>query len=723
LINTKKVAIFISIVIVALSVVTFPRLSYDFRLKPLTSKESDEYRNYEEYSKHFPQSSGSLILLVEFDSEIDELSELQRLDGLSAALDSIHGVEKVHTITQVSLRKRSVLGSRSYQLVSLDSSRFRSKWAKINEYPDIASKFISRDGRSAAIYMDVDATVMPGKVLANIRSVNRLFGFSDYHIVGKQVREEFNAQKLRKETIALPLLALVLMVVLFFLFFRDLRSMVAAVIVLVVNLCVVLHSFVLMGMPISTLTSSVPILVLVISFCDIIHLLNSWKETPERDNKWKTVWGKIGFPLWLTSFTTLSAFLVFLFSPVDAVRSFALLTCVGIVATYCTARWLLPFWVEVIGVKSFPRRPMRGLIRGMIAVLRYRKATVIIGLMALLVIVSLAWQNVKIDHSNSDQTSEDPLVTDLTFLDTHFDGTRSIEVILRDTAVMNPETIHVVDSIENILLNDYGCRSVYSLNTAVKRYNRYYNFGIRSAYNLPNSFSTNYLANIRKYRESLGVTNAVADDEQLMRIVGHLPDVGLAESRIRNEELEKALQAFQSDTRNVFISGFSYLRDQAIYQLTLVVLTGIAISLLVAVLIITVYLKSIRAGVAILIVNVSPIVAGLLIISLSGLDLEPSTVMALSIVLGLSLDDSIYLLSTAGRQEKSWSLRAVRYSIMRNTFPAIATTAILIIGFVTLSLSTVKSNQNIGTLVSGILFISLICDLVILPAMMVGKKG
>ena len=93
--------------------------------------------------------------------------------------------------------------------------------------------------------------------------------------------------------------------------------------------------------------------------------------------------------------------------------------------------------------------------------------------------------------------------------------------------------------------------------------------------------------------------------------------------------------------------------------------------------------------------------------------------MALSIILGLSIDDTIYITSDAVDKNDGGPLPGMlEKSLDKNVFPVLTTSLLLAIGFGTLLFSNLESNKNIGILVSTVLLIALLSDLLILPALL-----
>jgi uncharacterized protein len=212
--------------------------------------------------------------------------------------------------------------------------------------------------------------------------------------------------------------------------------------------------------------------------------------------------------------------------------------------------------------------------------------------------------------------------------------------------------------------------------------------------------------------------NAMTDDQKLFRIVGRLPDIGSELANLKNDQLQHKIDQLEDENHHFFISGFSYVKDQSTTRITQLILIGIALSLIVAALIIGLIFRSIRIAFISFIPNLIPVIAGLSLMFTLDIELNPTTAMALSIILGLALDDTIYFLSSLKRSPELNVEDSVDLSLRENTFPAAVTSLILVIGFGVLLVSSIESNRNSGLLVATMLLIALISDLVILPALL-----
>ena len=103
--------------------------------------------------------------------------------------------------------------------------------------------------------------------------------------------------------------------------------------------------------------------------------------------------------------------------------------------------------------------------------------------------------------------------------------------------------------------------------------------------------------------------------------------------------------------------------------------------------------------------------------------LKPSTILIFSIAFGISSDGTIYFLT---RYKEEWLKNAknvklaVQITIQKTGVSMFYTAMILFFGFFIFTASTFKGTQALGILVSVTLLMAMICNLILLPAFLLG---
>lgn len=716
----KWIVLLLAYASIAVGVWTGTQVKSDFSLTTLNARSSEAYKNYEEYSKRFPSDNNGLVVSIGSDDKFDSWEGFDLLEYLRNDLLRIKGVKSAVGITSVELAQKTILGSKSVLLLPLDDEqKFQKRLSKIDAYTDVTPKFLSEDRTAARIMLKVDWDKLD---LERIEETLSDFKLTEYHLIGKGVFSNEMREALEKEVVFLPLLTGAILLFLFLIWFRDWRSIIVVASILGINLSLLSMVFYFGEISIGLLTATTPLLILVLSFSDIVHILYKYKLLNEGSiqERIEETMRPLKLPLWLTTLTTAVAFGLFFFTGIDEISDFATVTCSGILLAYGTARFLLPMMLELFRIRPFGKRSAFSSSAELLVGFLNRRWVIVSLSGALLIFILLSvWVDFNINISYHQRFGKDTKIGQaFRFTDEHFEGTRAIDVVLESKKGLTQETIAKVEKIEETLLKGYGCRAVFSVNTTIKRLNRFNRFGKTSQFILPDSVNQSFIADLTKYKTELGLVNAMTDDQKLFRIVGRLPDVGSAEAEKRNEKLQRSIDELQDDDHRLFVSGFSFVRDQSRTRVTKLVLIGIALSLIVAMIVIGFAFRSVRIAIISFVSNLIPVGFGLTLMYWVGIELNPTTAMALSIILGLALDDTIYFLSVLKRSDDLEVNDSVALSLRENTFPASVTSIILMIGFGTLLLSSIESNRNIGLLVATMLFIALISDLVILPALL-----
>ena len=698
------------------------QLNFNFNLSTFTAEDSQENINYQSYSKKFPMYGRGITIIIDFEKEISKREDFKKINGLTNRLTELQGVEDATSITSIRLPERNAFGVKKRRLISLkNDASFLKRFEKLDAYADVTPKFISKDKNATCIYVDIDST-NSGQTIERIQDCVSGFGFPKVYYSGSEVLIKTSKEQFSSEMVKLPVIAGTGLLLLFFFFFRDVKSLATVLVIIGFNISAILLTFWLLGVDVGVLTLTIPLLILVLSFCDIVHVLYTFKQKPSEialNERLNATMFSLRKALWFTSLTTICAFVLFAFSSVDQIVDFGLVTSIGIAIAYLSARYILPQLVAIFRVQPFSKEPPIHLLtkRLKTALSRYRWSSGI-GIFVLVIAGIFATLNFSINDSPHKNLG-DEMGGAIAFLNDNFEGTRTIELVLSDAEGIGESTIQLVDSIEQYLLNSYQCNSVFSVNTAVKRLNRFNHFGFASYYSLPEKIDSAFMGQLEEHKDALGLMNAVTDDRKLLRIVGRLKDQGSADARERNENLSCFLATLSVKKEDIFISGHSFVNDQSMFRVTRLILLSVALSVLMAMLVIGFVFGSVRLMLAMFIPNVLPLVSALVLMQILGIDLNPFSAMALSIILGLSIDDTIYITSDAVEKNRDESVsEMLENSLDKNVFPVLATSLLLAIGFGTLMFSSLESNKNIGILVSSVLLIALLSDLLILPALL-----
>jgi len=184
-----------------------------------------------------------------------------------------------------------------------------------------------------------------------------------------------------------------------------------------------------------------------------------------------------------------------------------------------------------------------------------------------------------------------------------------------------------------------------------------------------------------------------------------------------DKQLKKAIsdctyKIYITGTSVVFAKGAHYMVDNL---LSSIIYAIISISILMALL-----FRSFRMVLITMVPNLFPLIITAAIMGYFGVPIKPSTILIFSIALGISVDDAIHFLAKY-RQELKTGLtvkEAAIESIRESGVSMIYTSTILFAGFSVFMFSDFGGTKALGILLSITLFVAMVCNLVILPTLL-----
>ena len=179
------------------------------------------------------------------------------------------------------------------------------------------------------------------------------------------------------------------------------------------------------------------------------------------------------------------------------------------------------------------------------------------------------------------------------------------------------------------------------------------------------------------------------------------------------------------DVKNIVITGVSYVFLEG----TKFLVSNLVFSLLLVIVLIAIFMawmfRSWRMVVISLIPNLFPLLMTAAIMGYFGIPIKPSTILVFSIAFGISVDDTIHFLAKY-RQElfaSKWNIKESVYNSLKETgVSMIYTSVVLFFGFFIFVASDFRGTIALGLLVSITLFIAMLANLLLLPALLLSLE-
>lgn len=709
-------------------------LTFNFNIDPMAFSTTEQLNLYEKHKNSFTSGPEIITVGISSKNKFNTYSDFLKIQNLTDSILNLEDVKDVQSIERIKYPiKMGPIKLETNFLPLQTKEIFKRKFNRLNEYSDITEKFLSKDRTSLSFYIQFHSK----NVSQTIQTIKKILHNPDYnaiHILGAPVFKTEGNSLLQKETIKITILGLLLLLVGMALITPSFKRITLTLLFTTFNVCITLNFMFIFKFEITYFTTIIPCIIAILSFTDITHILHHYEELVQKNTPkpyiQKELFKKMGTPLILTSISNLFGFVLFFFyGGIDQILEMAYVASFGIIFAYFSTRFLLPFFLDYNKIQN---QRSNGYIESLLI-----KVVNLIGAKPKLILTTFTllftfftyqiYNQSKINmhyYEKDNQSLE--IDKACAFYDRYFQGIRDIEVVIetKKGSVLTPSTIEKIDAIEKHLINSYGCKSIYSINTIIKRLERFKNKGNPKFYKIPKTNTPNLVTSLINNQEETNLFTIVSKDLTTTRIIGSLPDIGTYQASIKNKELAHFLQKLNFDDKQIQLGGKAYIFDQNVNELTKFVILAIVIGVLIVGIFTSVLFKSIWVGCITIITNTLPILFGLLLMLYLQVDLNPSSILTLTIIFGVALDDSIYLLGhlyTTNLTELE-SNQAILKSIKKNSVPLFITSLILSLLFLALTISSYHSIFAFGLIVSLSLLFAFLSDLLLLPTLLIIKK-
>jgi len=490
--------------------------------------------------------------------------------------------------------------------------------------------------------------------------------------------------------------------------------------------------FVLAGQPFTLLSSLVPPLLSALTVAALVHLYNALHYGSQRGltggDRVSHALSEIRRPALFTALTTAAGLLSLVTSPIPAIKTFGLVSAVGVMTLFFVVTVVLPPIFTHWDTKSWPHeRAGLGWLDAIVRTLshlgiRYPVWVILLISTFIAAGVPALWQ-IRVETSLQEFFAPDhPVRRDTNYFESVMSGTGTLDVVLtasqRD-GLKNPEhltfmrhfqrwaeqlpevdkTVSPADFVEEMhwgfnaespafrqIPDDPGLVSQYLL---VYDGEDMYDFVDRE-------FKTSHI--------SLSINVHPANDiEALMKKIRTYlhskAPAGLEWEIAGNSRLF-------ADMENLLVTGQIYSLFGALVLIFILML---------------VLWRSFSSAVLCMIPNISPILLIFIIMGLFGLWLDMATAMIASVAVGIAVDDTIHVYYGYTKRLKAGAtpVTALIRTFSQAGRAVVMTTVILSAQFLILTLSLFQPTAHFGLLTSVGLWAALVFDLLLLPAILV----
>ena len=631
-----------------------------------------------------------------------------------------------------------------------DVERIRTR---VTAWPALERFLVSADSRSSLVVVKLkvfeNIDIIRGTIISDVEQAARGVledAGKPLHMGGIGVIYNAVNNAAIKDSGTFQSLSYLMIFICIALFVGTLGSVLLALAVLVLSMVLTLGVFSLMGHSINMVTMILPTLIMVIGVADLVHIVSHYlreiRANPAlaKTEAMRATLGRVLRPCLLTTVTTAAGFAALLASPMAVVRDFGLYAALGAMVTLVVTVAL------VVAASTRFGRPLpegKGRVRAGVregiakclvaaASLSTRRPAVVIAV-ALVVIAAACFGIARLEVNTYPieyLAEADPTRLSHQVMEDRFGSFVPLEFTLESAGpdgVKDPVFLRHVADFQARLVGDPWIDSAFSIADTVMFLNRAFNDGADSAYSIPDNART--VAELLLFYE-MDPENDLAEmvdaDFRTARVTAYVRTLSAGEYGVL---VDRCIKIFDDVRFPRSLLGDEGLQPDGYVPLYVIMIEYIlasqvrsfCIAFILVFGLIGLAFRSLRITLICVLPNLAPVLLVLGYMGFAGIPLDIGTAMIAAVLLGIVVDDTIHFVSRFRRETdlSPGDIDGPVNKAVEGAGPAIvATSVILAAGFFILSLASVHSIANFGTLCGLAVLAALAADLLFLPALL-----
>jgi len=559
-----------------------------------------------------------------------------------------------------------------------------------------------------------------------------------------------------------------LVMIVMYLSFRSFKGVFIPLTVVLVSLIWTLGTMGIFGVPITLVVTAMPVMLIAIGIADGIHLYTEykleWSKLRNRDQAILATMRQLTKPVIFTSLTTMAGFISLATSSLESIKDFGIFTAVGVFAAMIFSLTFIPAALKLMKPPKIKPAEENGKesrltiwLEGLGDFVLRRRRWIFAGTIGLFALSLIAITQLKVgstmvgnfkEHSEIYQASE--------MLNSEFGGTEVMNIIV-DTktkdGLKDPELLAKIAALQDTLEAYALVGYTTSLADYIKRINLVMNNNDPAFNRIPGKIETvtetDWIEQNGKEIERQKQVKISGRDQIGQYILLYENAGGDNLEKLADYDYSKAniiVQIRTDDTRRlreimhvvhrfaklnfteaaeVSYAGCSSLCVEADNLIIPSQTRSLGIALLIVFGLLTLIFRSPKYGLIGLLPMVLVILLAFALMSVFGVKLDAGTALVASIVLGIGVDYSVHFLSRfrALREEGMEFQEATRETFATSGRAIVFNSLAVAIGFLVLLLSSFWPVIHIGWLVSVNMIFSALLTMLLVPILLMPKKG
>ncbi len=671
----------------------------------------------------FPSTGEQLVLLIESQTSYSA-KQLEIIRGIHLEVQFVEGVTGVTSI--FSARERADKDGNSPTIIPADlpePAQIYPLLQKLYGHKLVGDLLLSKDLTTSL--MIIAFKKGDGSFEGTEKSLNEVQAVIDLVSPGSglefvqtgpmAIRHDV-LKSLNQDVHMLNAIGAIMAALVCFIFFRNIWYVLISAIPPLIAVLWILGSFGLTGQPVTAMNNVLPTLVLVIAFCDALHMMQSIRRQVDMGGDVRQAVRKaiidVGPACAMTSLTTMVACSSLMLSSSNAVRDFGASGAVSVFFAFIAVITMVPILSvlilktkepEDIKPKDWFNRQLDHVSNMTWRLVENHNGKIVLVSLVALVITTFAYFNTETNYDYRNYLGKaSPANHAIDKIDKKFGGADIFNILVEtDTPSKQPPKAMV--EAHRLIEKLDGVRAVFSYVSAQD-----WAGGKEKLDDVIDQLPPGFKRNI------------VSADNKTWLMTVYIPNRTAAETRGMLDVINKAIDPIRAQYPNIKMEISGGIARSA-YSSPLVIgglKFSLGVAVVITILMVGIFVRSFRFALLSAVPNLLPLtlVAGGLYFS--GNTFSLIAVLALTIAFGIAIDNTIHVVNRLQIEREKLDMReALSVSIQKVAPVLVAATMLLASGIAVTRFSRLPSIQEFGMYMTIILVLALFASIIVLPAM------
>lgn len=687
---------------------------------------------YDEVDATFGGAKYAMIVLDM--KNVFTASSLHKIDRLTLNLEKIKGINSVISITNVEEIRGIEDGIEVVELIE-DIPESETELVELKNRvlsdDDYAGQLVSENGKIALIMVQLLPNQDDGAIIRDIKDiVHKLELDNNAHLTGELIMDKEVDNLIAGDMAKLIPIAIIVMIAILYVSFRNIRGVVLPLLIVIVTVIWTMGVMGYFGVPLTTISNIMPIILISIGIADGIHILARYREElvlgSEKRKALTTSILSVGLACFITSVTTMAGFGSLYSSSLTLIKDFGLLTAIGVgIAFIITVTFFLAFLFLLPASKRELDKKQNFFLKNILekwanfVIVRKNTVLLIAGLLLLLAGAGIPFISAESDFINFFKPGS-TIRAAYNIVRENFGGASIIQIAVKGN-IQDPKVLQAMENLQNDIEKIDILSQANSIVNLLRNTNKALHEGKEEYEILPETEeeAAQYLLLL-----------SMGGSDQLENMISFDYEHALIQSRVSTDKnsardkmiikVEKAIEKHFTGDVKVVLTGQPILSHNMDNLLITGQMQSLAVAILFVFVLMIIITRSFTYGAICTIPIVLTVILNFGIMGWFNIPLDVASAVIASIVIGIGIDYAIHFFYRY--KEELSAGQSIEESIkitISNTGQAIFYNAAAVgLGFLVLVFASMPPMQRFGWLIALTMFFSSMASMTVLPALL-----